>query len=436
MPSQSLTDTIPTSDANRIESLDVFRGFALLGILLLNIIGFGLLSPSYSSPGFDLVGAGAANVFTWATVELFAEGAMRCLFSILFGAGVMLFTTGDNAKSGWVHYKRTFWLLIFGLFNAYILLWNGDILVTYALAGALLYLLRNRSAKTMFIIAAVLIALMSLLHFLTAFGLKESFDAHQRVIQMEAAGESEAISPRLRGGADGWSDFIADTELSNEDAVTEIATRTTSYASVFSWNAKKNSEVYLFVVPVFLLWDALAMMLLGMALYKTGVLQAARSVAFYKKLMLFGFCAGLLINGYEVNRAYSSGFDIFATFAQMQPTYHFGRLGMALGYIGLLGWIVKCGYLQSLTSRLAAVGRMALTNYLMHSLICAIIFTGLGFGLLGQLQRVELYAVVIATWLLQLWLSPIWLTQFRFGPVEWLWRTLTYGKAPNFRQQD
>ncbi|MFT5561773.1 MAG: hypothetical protein ACI9Z9_001650, partial [Litorivivens sp.] len=230
MPSHSLTDTIPTSDANRIESLDVFRGFALLGILLLNIIGFGLLSPSYSSPGFDLVDAGVANVFTWATIELFAEGAMRCLFSILFGAGVMLFTTGDNAKSGWIHYKRTFWLLIFGLFNAYILLWNGDILVTYALAGALLYLLRNRSAKSMFIIAAILIALMSLLHFLMAFGLKDSFDAHQRVIQMETAGESAAINTRLRDGADSWSEFAADFEMSNEEADAEVASRTTSYA--------------------------------------------------------------------------------------------------------------------------------------------------------------------------------------------------------------
>jgi len=434
MSSQSLTDAIPTSDANRIESLDVFRGFALLGILLLNIIGFGLLSPSYSNPAFDLVGAGAANVYTWATIELFAEGAMRCLFSILFGAGVMLFTTGDNAKSGWIHYKRTFWLLIFGLFDAYILLWNGDILVTYALAGALLYLLRNRSAKTLFVITGILVVLMSLLHFVIGYGLKDAFDAHQSVIQMEASGESESISPGLREGAEGWRDFIAGFEMSNEDADAEVAIRTTSYVSALHWNAKKNTELYLTVLPMFLFWDALAMMLLGMALYKTGVLQATRSLAFYKKLMLFGFGGGLAINGYEIYHAYSTDFDIFASFAQMQPTYHLGRLGIALGYIGLLGWIVKRGYLQSFTSRLTSVGRMALTNYLMHSLICAIIFTGLGFGLLGQLQRVELYGVVLAIWLLQLWLSPIWLKQFRFGPVEWLWRTLTYGKAPGFKR--
>ena len=107
---------------------------------------------------------------------------------------------------------------------------------------------------------------------------------------------------------------------------------------------------------------------------------------------------------------------------------------MAFGYIGLLGWICQQGYLKSLTTRLSAVGRMALTNYLMHSLICAIIFTGLGFGLLGQFQRVELYAIVIGIWLFQLWLSPLWLMKFRFGPVEWLWRTLTYGIAPAFKR--
>jgi uncharacterized protein len=323
---------------------------------------------------------------------------------------------------------------MFGLLDAYILLWNGDILVTYALAGALLYLLRNRSAKTLFFIAATLIALMSLLHFVIGFGLKDAFDAHQRVVELEVAGESESISERLRDGAAVWDEFVVDFEMSKQAVDAEVTDRTKSYASAFTWNAKKNNELYLFVSPAFLLWDALAMMLLGMALYKTGVLQATRSIAFYKRLMLSGFSLGLLINGYEVYRAYSTGFDIFMTFAQMQPTYHLGRLGIGLGYIGLLGWIVKRGYLQSLTSRLTSVGRMALTNYLMHSFICAIIFTGLGFGLLGQLQRVELYVVVIAIWLFQLWLSPIWLKQFRFGPVEWLWRTLTYGKAPAFNR--
>lgn len=425
-----MSEVLPTEEASRIQSLDVFRGFALLGILLLNIIGFGLLSPSYSNPGFDLIGASLPNLITWGTIEIFAEGAMRCLFSILFGAGVILFTTGDSAKSGWTHYKRTFWLLMFGLLDAYILLWNGDILVTYALAGALLYLARNLSTRSLLTLAGCLIVLMSLFHAASQFGLSESFKAYQQVEAAEQTGET--ISAEVQAAADGWADFYAGYAPSSAEQAAEVDARTNSYGSAFSWNAKKNAEVYTFVLPVFFFWDALSMMLIGMAFFKSGVLQTQRDKSFYIKLMVYGFGIGLLTNGYEVYRAYTSNFDIFATFAQMQFTYHIGRLGMAAGYIGLLGWICLSGLLSGLTSRLAAVGRMALTNYLMHSLICALIFTGMGFGTLGGWQRYELYTVVIAIWLLQLWLSPVWLAKYRFGPVEWLWRTLTYGTAPKF----
>ena len=141
----------PISERDRLESLDVLRGFALLGILLLNIIGFGLLSVAYNNPGFDLAEGSILNITTYTLVNVLAEGAMRGLFSILFGAGIILFATGERGKNAWIHYKRTFWLLIFGLINAYILLWNGDILVTYTLAGSLLFLLPHLSPRTLVI---------------------------------------------------------------------------------------------------------------------------------------------------------------------------------------------------------------------------------------------------------------------------------------------
>lgn len=419
----------PTVESSRIESLDVLRGFALLGILLLNIIGFGLLASSYSNPGFDLLTAGTASTGVWIGIELFGEGAMRCLFSILFGAGVVLFT---DSKSGWVHYKRTFWLLMFGFFNAYVLLWTGDILVGYALAGAVLFLVRNHSPRGLFIFAGCLIVLMSLQHAVMGFGLKETQLAHDRVLVAEQS--DEAASAQDQEMATAWEEFLVDYEPSAEDQAEEVEARTSSYGSAFKWTADQNLEIYTFVLPMFLFWDALAMMMVGMALYKTGVLQAAKDKSFYLKLMVFGFGSGLLINGYEVSGAVTSNFDLFSTFGQMQPTYHLGRLGMAIGYIGLLVWICQSGLLTSLTSRLAAVGRMALTNYLMHSLICALIFTGMGFGLLNQFERIELYGIVIAIWIFQLWFSPFWLERYRFGPVEWLWRTLTYGSAPPLKR--
>ena len=136
------------------------RGFALLGILLLNIIGFGFVSAAYTAPG--LIVDSAADVVAWVLVDLTAEGAMRGLFSILFGAGVVLFLGRDTAGRGWLHYKRSFWLLIFGLFNGYVLLWTGDILVTYAICGFLLFLFRNVGGKQLLITSVILIVLLTL----------------------------------------------------------------------------------------------------------------------------------------------------------------------------------------------------------------------------------------------------------------------------------
>ena len=143
--------------------------------------------------------------------------------------------------------------------------------------------------------------------------------------------------------------------------------------------------------------------------------------------MLLGYTAGLLINGYTAHRTMESRFEpinMWWNFA----TYDAGRLTMALAHIGLIILIFQAGWLRWLTSRLAAVGQMALTNYLMQSLICTTLFYGYGFGLYGKLERYQLYFVVLGVWFLQLLLSPIWLRYFRFGPMEWLWRSLTYSK--------
>ncbi|MEC8821587.1 MAG: DUF418 domain-containing protein [Pseudomonadota bacterium] len=422
-----MSEIKPVTETQRIESLDVLRGFALLGILLLNIIGFGLLSPSYSNPGFDLVGASSWNIATYVGIELLAEGAMRGLFSILFGAGIVLFASGESGKGAWLHYKRTFWLMVFGLINAYLLLWNGDILVTYALAGAVLFLFRNLSPRSLAISAGLFFVLISLVYAGLNFGLSEARVAAEQV----TASDSQASLPEeLRRGAEAWHDFESDWDPDQAAMSDELAARRGSYGSAFKWNLVKNEEVYTLLVPLFLFWDALAMMLLGMSLYKYGVLRGDRSSAFYIKLMTFGFLVGVSFNSYEIYRAIASNFDILETFAQLQWSYHFGRLGLSVGYIGLLLSCINSGLLAVLKARLAAVGRMALTNYLLQSFICGLIFTGAGFALLGELERFELYPVVIAIWIFQLWISPLWLRYYRFGPAEWLWRALTYGQVP------
>lgn len=419
----------PTNEQARIESLDVLRGFALLGILLLNIVGFGMVSTAYSFPLDGMVGR--FDIGVWVGVELFAEGAMRALFSILFGAGVVLFTTGDAAKGAWVHYRRNFWLFAFGLFDAYVLLWSGDILVTYALAGAVLYWVRNVRPGRLYAAAAVLIILMSAMYGGMGFGLAQGKAAAAVVA---AADSSEQVSAAVLEGAAAWHEFVDDSTSTPEQREQELATRGGRYAGAFVWNVVQTNAMLFFVLPMFMFWDALAFMLLGMAMYKSGILQGDRSVRFYAVTAVAGFAVGLSVNGLEVYRAVSADFALLDTFAQAQPTYHIGRLGMACGYLALLVLLVRGQWWRGLRTRLASVGRMALTNYLMHSLICLFIFTGTGLGLVGTLSRAELYVVVVAIWLLQLIISPWWLSLYRFGPLEWFWRGLTYGAWPQFRR--
>ncbi len=421
----------PTPEAQRIETLDVLRGFALLGILLLNIVGFGMHSATYSNPALAL--GSAAEIWTWASIEIFAEGAMRALFSILFGAGVVLFTTGAAAKAAGIHYRRNLWLLAFGLFDAYVLLWSGDILVNYALAGMVLYWVRNVRPGRLLICAGVLIVLMSLMYLGVGYGLGLSKEAAQQIADVQAG---ETVDPELVNMAAAWEDLSEDYQPSRAEMDEELTQRKASYVSAFRWNVDEATGMLLFVLPMFLFWDALTLMLIGMGLYKLGILQGSRSTQFYVWTAALGFSVGLLVNSYEVRKAITGEFELLSIFAQAQPTYHFGRLGMALGYMSVLVLLVRAGTWQSLRTRLADVGRMALTNYLAHSLICLFIFTGAGFALVGELNRAQLYWVVVGIWLFQLWFSSFWLARYRFGPLEWLWRGLTYGAWPAIRRAE
>ena len=151
-------------------------------------------------------------------------------------------------------------------------------------------------------------------------------------------------------------------------------------------------------------------------------------------MALIGYAVGLSINYYELRLVLDSQFS-FLGFSQATITYYWGRLFTAMGHVGLILIFCKLPILTWLKSSIAAVGKMALTNYLMHSVICMFVFTGVGFGLFGQLERHQLYYVVFSIWIFQLIVSPIWLTYFRFGPAEWLWRTLTYLKKQPMRRR-
>ena len=417
-----------TKEINRIESLDVLRGFALLGILLLNILGFGLVSAAFLDPGIYISPVGGIDYMVWAFVELTSEGAMRTLFSILFGAGVVLFVTGSTAKSGWLHYRRNFWLLVFGLINIYIFLWPGDILVTYALSSFVLWFIRNWKARNLLILATFLILIGSLQNFALKSSLEIARDAAEGMKISISKGEE--VSEETATWAQVWIEHKNGYQTERDNIPNEIRNKTSSYASAYEYNLEIANETIYFLIPFFLFLDALMMMVVGMALFKLGILDGGREIGFYIKMMCIGFLIGLSINAYEVLLITNSNMGIIETNPYLRFTYHFGRLFIALGYLGLILVLIKLRKFSSLRFRLACVGRMALTNYLMHSVIALFIFSGAGLGLLGKFSWSQLYLIVPLIWALQLYLSPLWLKYFYFGPIEWLWRLLTYLQIP------
>ncbi len=416
----------PLPPNERMEAIDVVRGFALLGILLMNILGFGLPFRSYADPTAD----GATQGIDFALflgVDFFSEGVMRALFSMLFGAGVVIFACGPRAKPIGVYYRRQLLLLAFGLINALLLLWSGDILVPYAVAGMLLYALRNWRPKALFAAAGVVFAYLALFYALTLYGIVALSAGAEAVQARLDAGE--AVPAAEQAVIADWHELRANFQPPPEAQAREALAHQGSYPESVAANAIDVAALYAFAHPTILLWDALACMLLGMALYKTGVLRGQRSVSFYKRLAVWGLLVGAVVNGFELAMAVTSGFAL-AWVTGFELTNDIGRVAMALGYVGVIMLICQRGALARARAALAATGRMALSNYILQSVLALAIFHSMGFGLWNELARWQLYLVVLGEWAVLLAFSVWWLGRHRFGPLEWLWRALTYGKKP------
>jgi uncharacterized protein len=425
----------PVTGAERIKSLDVLRGVALLGILLMNITGFGLDFWAYMDPTVQ-GGSEGYNRAVWIMNNMFFEGTMRAMFSMLFGVGMVLMTTRMISKGGGIevadiYYRRTIWLLIFGVIHGYLILWTGDILYAYGLFGLFLFPFRDTSPKKLILAAGVLtligVGLASYdysqkMKYLDQFNLAQTYDSQ------------DEIPEQIKKGKVAWEELVAEMKPSEKTIRENTKSMHKGYFDLVLFLAPINRFMQSTFNYDYNPWDILAMMLLGMALYKLRVITAQLSFKSYLLMVLIGYGVGLSVNYYETRLILDNDFSV-TSFYQAGRTYAIGRIAVSFGHIGLVMLFCKMNIIGFLKRSLAAVGRMALTNYIMHSVICAFVFTGIGFALYGELQRYELYYVVISIWIFQLIVSPIWLKYFRFGPLEWLWRTLTYKKVQTFRRQ-
>lgn len=418
----------PALGADRISSIDTLRGFALLGILPMNIPFFAYYSFAFFNPSIQ-GGFEGANFLAWLFGHLFFEFKMMTIFSALFGAGIIVFTTRAQQRTGrsaGLFYRRLGWLLLFGLIHAYII-WEGDILVTYAICGMVAFLFRKLSVKWLLLIAGALLMVAPILNVLFGAFMELARSAAQAV----DAGTAEDWQEGL-GAA--WPDMQRGFLPTEEELARQRDAFTGGYMDLLPHRATQAAMFQFFMLPLWGIWRVTAVMLIGMAAMKSGVFSNLRSTRFYSRLLAFGYGLGLPIVGVGAWLWVRNDFDVVRWYWLDSHFNYFGSMLVAAGHVALVMLIIRAGALRWLTARLAAVGQMAFSNYIAHSVLCAMLFYGYGLGLWGEVSRLGLWGIVLLIWGAQLVWSPIWLARFRFGPLEWLWRTLTYWKRQPMRR--
>jgi len=413
--------------------MDILRGVSVCGILLMNITGFGLYG-AYEDPTVN-GGATGWNLKVWWINSIFFEGTMRGMFSMLFGASILLFTNRSaEGNSGMVtdlFFRRLLWMVLFGIIHCYLLLWNGEILYCYAITGMFAFSFRHLVPKKLIIAAAVLVTLATLWNVNDYAKNKKAYTAAEAATTKSNNGET--LTEEETKAIENWAGTVSGRKPDQEKVDEEIAARHEGYLSIVMHKVGENQYMQTFFLYRYNFLDTLSMMLLGMAFLKLGILKATRSNRFYWLMTSIGYCIGLAVNYYETNLIVSNEFSILSL-DQSSITYNVGRIAMTIGHICIIMLFIKSGWLAFLQKALASVGQMAFTSYITQSIICNIIFLGYGFSLFGKLQRYELYYVVFGIWIFQLIVSPIWLRHFRFGPLEWVWRSLTYWQRQPFRK--
>ena len=430
----ALARPAPLGPSERLELIDVLRGFALLGILPINILSLALPGMAYFNPTIAS-GFSGGNFAAWSLSYVLFEEKMMTIFSILFGAGLVLMT--DRVQQGKrspaaFFYRRAAILLVIGLAHAY-LLWPGDILVSYAICGMLVYPLRKLSPRLLLMIG-VLVTLPALaMSRYEAVSLDEARKAAIRIRADEQHGNRTSHSDQEL--AQEWEDARKTFHPTSAEIDEEL--EEDRHASYWQ-SATRRADGALAVETQFfatnLVWTVSGRMLIGMALMNLGVFSGSRSFRFYVTLALLGYGLGLPIVALGASRLVEHDFDVIYMLGGGTQYNEFGSLLVALGHVAAMSSFYKAGLAPRLMRCLAAVGRMALSNYLMQTILCTTLFYGYGFGLRGMLERVQLLGFVAAIWMLQLGYSPLWLGYFRLGPAEWLWRSLTYGKAQPMRK--
>jgi uncharacterized protein len=399
----------PIDAGQRIQAMDVVRGFALLGIFLMNIEWFSRPMQEMGS-GIDPSATGIDHAAAWA-VHVFVAGKFWVLFSLLFGMGfaVMSSRGGHGPVFRGRYLRRCAALLAFGLLHA-VLLWPGDILHAYAITGLLLLAFGEISNRARLLLGIGLYGGMALVTALGG-GLISLIPAEEMGELATMAGDMEAAAATAR------------QVYAHGSYLEVVAQRARDLVSVAG-------QGLVMIVPM-----ALGVFMLGAWLVRSGrVHDLASQRGFHARLALWMLPLGAAFVALAM--AVGSSFDGMREMGPMMLAtglMMLGSLPLALAYFSLLALGLTMPGASRVLAWLAPAGRMALTHYLLQSLIASTLFYGYGFALWGGPGRAAQVLLVLAVFALQVLVSHWWLARYRFGPMEWLWRWLTYGTRPPMR---
>jgi uncharacterized protein len=401
----------------RIETLDMVRGAAVMGILLMNIVDMAMPGYAYYDPTY-YGGADGVNFLTWALNYALFDGKMRGLFTMMFGASTVLIAERAAAAGespARVHYSRMFWLLVFGLIHAF-LIWYGDILVLYSVCGALAYLAWRWSPRTLFTVGVALLALKLVI----------GVWLYTSLVQLEEAASAPGAPLAVQ---EEWSNTLAAMTPATPESQLD------AYRGGYADALAARAEVAFYIITTghpLAVPDTLALIAIGMALFRLGFFSGAWAPRTYRRIAFWGFavCAPLYIPLIYWNDA--TGFSPVTH--QITEALHLSLLRpwITLAHASLIILFAQSDAARWLAERLAAAGRMAFSNYLGTSIVVTLFFNGYGLGWYGYLERWQCYLVVPVVWaLILLWSKP-WLSRYAYGPFEWLWRSLARGERQAF----
>ena len=426
----SMAGTSAPPARQRIDALDVLRGFAVCGMLLINIPIMGRsVWDIFSNPN-DAWTLGE-HVQYWIR-ELFFEGSSRAMFSILFGASFMLMMSkvmqpADPVAPVDIYYRRCCWMMLFGVIHATLLLWPGDILFHYALPGMALFAFRKADPRLLLGLAAVFMVVLNLVEASEDLKLAKVYRDAQPAIAKQVAGQ--ALSDAESVAVKKYQAAKESKSKSNEDYRSEVEARRGYFSSVAFqsniWVQWLDFDAFGWAL------EAFTFMLIGIALFKLGILTGERSVSFYLVLGTVSMLLGIAINFHETWLKVTTS-DAPGVWLD-EITYQHGRLAICLGNIGLIIAALKSNLGRIIFRPLQDIGRMALSNYIGQSLIAAIVFTGL--GMFGKLNNLQLWTLAAMVWVFQAVCSRYWFKYYRMGPMEWLWKSLTMWEVQPITRQ-